>query len=152
MLSLHRRKEFRNLTVEELISELKAFPKEARVFCNGSSSFYAHVDKDKEFITFDDDSLEHEYEEDDDKITIGYTETIKYAMETVKLKDNFEIKLSEKKSIHVFKEYTNWYDVYGIISNENTKEIYCKMSASSLNDLKHIIGITYMNLESARLN
>lgn len=148
MLSLHRRKEFCNLTVEELISELKAFPKEAKVFCNGCNSFYIHVDRDRKFITFDDDSLEYEYEEDDDEITLGYTEAIKYAMETVKVKNDFEVQLSDKKRIHVYKEKMNWYGVEGIVSNE----IYCKMSASNLDDLKHIIGITYMNLENARLN
>ena len=84
------------------------------------------------------------YKDVTEEITLGYSETIKYAMETIKAKNDFEIQISKTKSIHIQKDHMDWYRVIGTV---NTDEIITAMSANTIKDFKHIIGVTYMTLE-----
>ena len=84
------------------------------------------------------------YEDVTEEIILGYCETIDFAMETAKIKNDFEVRISKTKSIHIQKDHMGWYRVIGTV---NTGEIITAMSANTIKDFKHIIGITYMTLE-----
>ena len=65
MYDINERIELRNCTVGDIIDWLQKFSRDTKVYVNGDYYGFIHVEKDKTAISFDDASLEEEYECDD---------------------------------------------------------------------------------------
>lgn len=80
--------------------------------------------------------------------SIKYFDVFRYALKRITDGyEDFEIRISGTKTIHIYKTYMDWYKVSGILFNGETKETVIEMSADNMNDIKNIISATYAVLE-----
>ena len=67
MYDINKRKTFTDpCTVKDFIKVLQQFNPNAQFLCDGDEWFWLHVEKDESVISIDSNSLDDEYEEEDD--------------------------------------------------------------------------------------
>ena len=81
--------------------------------------------------------------------SIKYFDVFRYALKRIiEGYEDFEIRISGTKTIRIYKTYMDWYKVSGVLFNGETKETIIEMGTDdNINNLKNIIGATYMVLE-----
>lgn len=62
MYDLSKRKECKDIKVREVVEILSTLPEDASVLFNGDNYGYLHIEEDLSIISFDDASLDEEYE------------------------------------------------------------------------------------------
>lgn len=62
MYDLSKRQEMRNVEVWEVIELLQKLPNNSKVLFNGDNYGYIHIEADESVISFDDASLDEDYE------------------------------------------------------------------------------------------
>lgn len=62
MYDLSKRQEMRNVEVWEVIELLQKLPKNSKVLFNGDNYGYVHIEADESVISFDNSSLDEDYE------------------------------------------------------------------------------------------
>lgn len=62
MYDVSKRQEMRNVEVWEVIELLQKLPKNSKVLFNGDNYGYVHIEADESVISFDNSSLDEDYE------------------------------------------------------------------------------------------
>lgn len=82
---------------------------------------------------------------------MDYIETIDYVMNNITTQKDLYVNINNKTRIHVYTQKrgsVDWYEVECQILENNHFVSESKMSASELSDLRHIVGVAWIHLNT----